>query len=111
VFAKDLLDEHESSVIRLAFMHYRYHIGGEWRPCYLAAAKDLLGRMRRILPCLPAERLDEILADLRECLDDDLDVSRGIHLLDVATRDMQVSGVAPAKEHLKSIERLLGITL
>lgn len=111
VFAKDLLADYEPSVIRLAFMHYRYNIGGEWRPCFLQESVVLLERLRTVLPKLPHERLDAIVEDLRDSLDDDLDVSRGIHLLDVATRDINAQGATPAKAQLQTIEHLLGITL
>ena len=75
IFAKDLLAQYEPSAIRLAFMHYRYNIGGEWRDCFLAESVQLLKRWRKALPALPADQLAELVNQVRDCLDDDLNPS------------------------------------
>ena len=71
VFAKDLLNDYEPEVIRLALMHYHHRIGGEWQPELLDEAKELIGRLRATKPSQEAAK--RLLGAVRTALDDDLD--------------------------------------
>lgn len=81
VFAKDLLETTEASVIRLALMDYHYRTGGEWTPHLLEHAAELLSAVREVADTISPEVADGFLAEIRAALDDDLDTHRIIHAM------------------------------
>jgi L-cysteine:1D-myo-inositol 2-amino-2-deoxy-alpha-D-glucopyranoside ligase len=81
VFAKDLLQEYEPSVIRLALMNYHFRTGGEWCPAFLAQAKHLYEDLKKTLPTMNPELLKDLISEIRSALDDNLDTPRVIWAL------------------------------
>lgn len=71
VFAKDLLNDYEPEVIRLALMNYHHRIGGEWQPELLDEAKVLIGQIRNVKTS--EEVAIRLLEAVRSALDEDLD--------------------------------------
>jgi L-cysteine:1D-myo-inositol 2-amino-2-deoxy-alpha-D-glucopyranoside ligase len=72
VFARDLLKDHSSSVIRLALMHYHYRIGGEWQPELLNEAKNLLESVLYTAKLTDKTAAEQFLTNIRCALDDDI---------------------------------------
>jgi L-cysteine:1D-myo-inositol 2-amino-2-deoxy-alpha-D-glucopyranoside ligase len=122
VFAKDLLKTHEPSAIRLALMNYHYRIGGEWVPCLVREAEELLARVRA---AVSGGFVDDTAAEVfgrnvRAALADDLDTHSIMHLLtDLAdsmptvSRPSAVSttATASASNRVEQTFRLLGLNL
>ncbi|HET9174650.1 MAG TPA: hypothetical protein VFN56_05245 [Candidatus Saccharimonadales bacterium] len=72
VFAKDLLNDYEPAVIRLALMHYHHRIGGEWQPELLKEAEQLLHAFRIASTKASRQHAELLLERVRSALDDDL---------------------------------------
>ncbi|GAC1386441.1 MAG: cysteine--tRNA ligase [Candidatus Saccharimonadales bacterium] len=72
VFAADLLQHYEPSVIRLALMHYHHRIGGEWQAELLLEASELLERLKVACATASAAQSSQLLIQIRQALDDDL---------------------------------------
>ena len=81
VFAHDLLGQHEPAVIRLALMHYHHRVGGEWLPELLTEATRLLNNVRYTAKHASRSAADQLLAEVREALDDDLNTLEVIDAL------------------------------
>jgi L-cysteine:1D-myo-inositol 2-amino-2-deoxy-alpha-D-glucopyranoside ligase len=79
VFAKDLLQQHDPAVIRLALMNYHHRIGGEWQPELLDEAKKLLHRVQHVVPSEKTSH--HLLEKVRIALDDDLNTPAIIEAL------------------------------
>lgn len=82
VFAKDLLEDYEPAVIRLALMRYQYRTGGEWQPEFLEHAAILWQRLQVAGQHCSQLNAESLLAELRIALDDDLDTHRIMHALE-----------------------------
>lgn len=72
VFAHDLLSHHSPAVIRLALMHYHHRVGGEWIPELLVEGERLFARVKHCAPQMSAKAGEQLLHQVRKCLDDDL---------------------------------------
>ncbi len=120
VFAKDLLKTHEPSAIRLALMNYHYRIGGEWVPCLVREAEELLERVRAVVS---GGFVDDTAAtvfgrNVRAALADDLDTHSIMHLLtdlaDLMPARPSADAASMSAHTASSIEqtfRLLGLNL
>lgn len=109
VFAKDLLQDYEPSVIRLALMNYHYRVGGEWMPGYLQEAVDLLSALRA---AMSAGYISEAAAAtfglaIRTALADDLDTPAIVHAL----RNLAAAPAKPPGAASPHIRALLEPTL
>lgn len=119
VFVRDLLEEHEPSVIRLALMHYHYQIGGEWNPCLLKEAAKLLDRVRR---AVDADYIDSAAAtkfaiQVRAALADNLDTHAVVHALknlagiSSTKKNSETTSNASARASIMMTLELLGLQL
>ncbi|HUY64442.1 MAG TPA: cysteine--tRNA ligase [Acidimicrobiales bacterium] len=80
VFVGDLLKDWDPAVVRLALMSHHYRADWEWTGDELAEAAERLERWRGAGPGSGA------LAEVRDRLDDDLDVPGALEALDAAVR-------------------------
>jgi len=78
VFISDLLKEHEPAAIRLAISAQHYRREWDWTDDLMAAATARLDAWRGAGPG------DAALADVRACLDDDLDTPSALAAVDAA---------------------------
>jgi L-cysteine:1D-myo-inositol 2-amino-2-deoxy-alpha-D-glucopyranoside ligase len=115
VFARDLLANHEPSAIRLALMNYHYRIGGEWLPCLLQEAAELLIQLRVVITGGHVSRQVAIdfAAGVRAALANDLDTHAIMHALqDLATSSAVAKHVdTTARNLLENSFQLLGLSL
>lgn len=72
VFAHELLGNYEPAIIRLALMNYHHRVGGEWLPELLGEAEHLLELVRHAARHADKTAAEQLLADTRKALDDDL---------------------------------------
>lgn len=81
VFARDLLQRHNPSVIRLAMMQLHYRTGGEWRHDALRSALVAYAEITRALAHPHQIAGSKFLDQIRAALDDDLDTHTVLHVL------------------------------
>ena len=110
VFAKDLLEQHSASVIRLSLMKYHYRTGGEWQPEFLEEAETLLKQLAAAEMTAPKAAAKQLLAEVRSALDDDLDTHRIMHaLIDFNAAPAAVDSEPATKELVSQTRNLLGL--
>lgn len=112
VFAKDLLEQYEPAVIRLALMHYHYQIGGEWIPKYLEASRELLERVRAASWEMSETSIQSFGAEVRAAIDDDLDTHRIVHALeDIASGQIsnQINLINPDSVSADGFRDIMGM--
>jgi L-cysteine:1D-myo-inositol 2-amino-2-deoxy-alpha-D-glucopyranoside ligase len=107
VFAKQLLADHEPSVVRLSLMQYHYRTGGEWCPGFLDTTKAMLHHLRT--DHISQQRADKMLAEVRNALDDDLDTHRIVHALTDCLHSKAGTNEAAGMATVKKVLDLLGI--
>jgi L-cysteine:1D-myo-inositol 2-amino-2-deoxy-alpha-D-glucopyranoside ligase len=113
VFAADVLEQHEPSVLRLALMHYHHRIGGEWQDELLWEATRLLEDVRAATKQATNEQTEALLEAVRLAIDDDintLDIVDCLHDFVLQTRAQTTKSEAN-NESIKRMEYLLGISL
>jgi L-cysteine:1D-myo-inositol 2-amino-2-deoxy-alpha-D-glucopyranoside ligase len=86
VFVGELLEEHESAVVRLALLAHHYRHDWNWEAIELDVAADRLERWRAA-GSGDAHVSSEVLAAVRRRLDDDLDTPGALLALDAAAAD------------------------
>jgi L-cysteine:1D-myo-inositol 2-amino-2-deoxy-alpha-D-glucopyranoside ligase len=105
VFAKDLLERYDASVIRLSLMHFHHRVGGEWQPELLENSKSLLRSFYIKLEHASKKQTELLLAAVRTSLDDNLDtpqIVRLIHAFVASTnrsKDTDDTNLAALKDH------------
>ena len=97
VFVHTLLKEHDPRAIRLAFLTQHYRASFEWTDSMIDEADR---RLERWIPA--AGDGDGALAEVRSCLDDDLDTPSGVAAVDAAVE---------RGETITAAAGLLGISL
>lgn len=108
VFAKDLLNDYEPAVIRMALMQYHHRIGGEWQPELLVGAEQLLKAVRRQSAKCDQHTASTLLDKIRLSLDDDINT---LEVMDVL-KDFAAAKPAPKKTSpatFKIIDRALSL--
>jgi L-cysteine:1D-myo-inositol 2-amino-2-deoxy-alpha-D-glucopyranoside ligase len=98
-FVEEQVELSEPMAVRLALLAHHYRHDWEWGPGDLARAVSRLATWRSTAT---STRRSDVLDEVRDALDDDLDVPRAIEAIDVAAQ----SGVA-----VTSAAALLGVTL
>jgi L-cysteine:1D-myo-inositol 2-amino-2-deoxy-alpha-D-glucopyranoside ligase len=110
VFAKDLLLEHESSVIRLALMHYHHRIGGEWQDELLHEATDLLAKFHVAAGKCDVDCATALLDEMRVALDDDINTLEVIDALQRFVANAEhCTHNNPAPEVIQQVLQLIGL--
>lgn len=110
VFAKDLLQEHEPSVIRLALMHYHHRIGGEWQDELLHEATTLLKKFHAAAQKCDAKCATALLEEMRAALDDDINTLEVIDALHRFVANAEhCTHVNPAPKIIKQVLQLVGL--
>ncbi len=95
VFVHDLLEKWDPMVIRLAVISNHYRSDWDWDDRMLEDAAERLERWKR------AGEGDRGLENVRDCLDNDLDIPSALEALD---RESRLGGVSVP------VQRLLGVT-
>jgi len=92
VFIKDLLEEYESNLIRLALMHYHHRMGGEWQVDLLNSAQKLLDKVVIASSHTTIDNAELLLSNLRTALDDDINTLEVINALIIFTNNKNIKG-------------------
>ena len=83
VFVSDLATQSEPMAVRVSLLAQHYRSDWEWRGDELAKAQSRLSTWRSSAGSV---RSNEVIADVRAALDDDLDTPRALELIDVAAQ-------------------------
>lgn len=109
VFAHDLLKVHKPNVVRLALMHYRHRVGGEWQSQALEKAASLDARLQQCMSAARQPELRPYLDNIRAALDDDLNTPKVIRILQQLAEAPPKIAANTQKTEQDSITFLLGL--
>ncbi len=115
VFVSRLLaDGAEAMAIRLALLGHHYRSDWDWTPADLQAAQARLDRLRTAVAAASGPPADEVLAEVRSALSDDLDAPSALAAVDRwADRQRLRGGADPDAPALvrRAVDALLGVAL
>jgi L-cysteine:1D-myo-inositol 2-amino-2-deoxy-alpha-D-glucopyranoside ligase len=92
VFVSELRKQWDARAIRLAVLANHYRSSWDWRDDQMDEATERLGRWQAVAPGAPAA--DDVLAEVRAALDDDLDTPAALAAIDAGAEAGH--GIVPA---------------
>ncbi|MEO3870838.1 cysteine--1-D-myo-inosityl 2-amino-2-deoxy-alpha-D-glucopyranoside ligase [Nonomuraea sp. B12E4] len=114
VFVSKLRQEHDPMAIRLVLLAHHYRADWEYVPALIEAAERRLERWRSAVALPSGPRAEDLLAEVRERLADDLDAPGALAAVDAwAERALSEGGPDPSAPTLVKdlADALLGIAL